>query len=172
MKMKQQRHYRDDSPIYGDPNLGDWNDYQRIDESRNAIDLPYEMVWPDGYWTNYEQLKSKAQDISRAISLNVVVGKNRKYYVYALLSMSTGRGGTLRGPEADDRIGAWDAFIAVFAEHTVTESTPVTSNPKLTIQGLKAHQEWAKSAAPAFDAQLTDADITKYVPKKGKKDKP
>jgi len=103
------RQFRSDSFDY------DYDDY--LAPAREAVQVDdAKIVWPDGYWNEYELLRHDAKVASRASDVAIVIGSAGKwgthgYYVRAFTGI-----GEVVGPVANDRLEAWRLFIK---EHPV-----------------------------------------------------
>ncbi len=156
-------------PIYGDPNLGYYEGDFGSSESDFVHHAPV-TEWPAGYWPKYEELRAEAKKVSQALALHVVVGLNGRYHVYALMPVGIGKSGPTRGPEANDRNAAWEAFIGTFKAKPISPVVPRQPRLAVKLDDKMNHDAWAQKAAPAFDKPISETTI--HTPKGRKARKP
>lgn len=97
---------------------GDYQDYgYPIDrdapvERFNRED--FNIVWPPGYWEEYEKLRDEARRLARDDRACLVMKMNGKFQVRTTGCVAQQQMHTLVyvcGPEMPDRLEAWAAFI-------------------------------------------------------------
>lgn len=66
----------------------------------------FKIVWPPGYWEEYDQLRVEAGRLSGDPHVRIIVKLNSTYQVR---SGTAGR--YVYGPETSDRLEAWASFI-------------------------------------------------------------
>lgn len=72
------------------------------------------MVWPAGYWTEYEALRQRAREVCSDPRANMVVLQNGDFEV----RYKSEKGEEISGPRGSDRLSALTQFIALFTERT------------------------------------------------------
>lgn len=101
---------RHDTDIYGDyypPN-------RQPEYEPSFVNEEFRIVWPPGYWEEYERLQAEARRLSRDPHACLVMKLNGKFQVRTTGLVMQDRGHLLKyvfGPEEEGRLEAWAAFI-------------------------------------------------------------
>jgi hypothetical protein len=122
----------------------------------------YKIEWPVGYWEEYERLRRDALALSGALVVHMVMGINGRFQVYALMPETNKVAqvaGPLRGPEAHDRLLAWQAFNETFRPKTIHVPANKNNDVMVAADGTRV-EESLKTLAGYVPPQ---------EPKKGRK---